>query len=52
MFHKPCKFYFIKDLNQLRIDHKEQMDLLPFILNATKNIASIDTGKKHLYSKR
>ena len=26
--------------------------LLPFILNATKNIASIDTGKKHLYSKR
>ena len=30
----------------------EKMVVLPFILNATKNIVSIDTGKKHLYSKR
>ena len=34
------------------VDSREEKGLLPFILNATKNIVSIDTGKKHQYSKR
>ena len=38
----------------IEIDFEKEIiiKVLPFILNATKNIVSIDTGKKHLYSKR